>query len=125
MTQWQMARALGIPVRQAQRHERGTSPISARRLYEFSLLLDVPFSYFLEGLSVEPIPFGSTTSTLPVRRIATSAGLHAALKELLVVVDLADLEGGIDEHHYQAAKTNARAALSTAGPVGEGHVKEG
>lgn len=42
---------LNLSFQQVQKYERGTNRISASRLYEISRILDVPISYFFEGVS--------------------------------------------------------------------------
>lgn len=50
MSQTALANAVGLTFQQIQKYERGTNRASAGRLFEFSLVLDVPVSYFFEGL---------------------------------------------------------------------------
>ncbi len=42
--------ALGISYQQIQKYENGTNRISVGRLYALSAIVDVPISYFYEGL---------------------------------------------------------------------------
>lgn len=50
LTQGTLAEELGITFQQVQKYERGTNRIGASRLYHISCILDVPVSYFFEGL---------------------------------------------------------------------------
>jgi len=51
MTQQQLADAVGIKFQQIQKYETGMNRISASRLWDIGDALDVPVSFFFEGLS--------------------------------------------------------------------------
>ena len=51
MSQEQLGAALGVTFQQVQKYEKGTNRIGAGRLYRISRILEVPVSYFYEGLS--------------------------------------------------------------------------
>ena len=48
-SQDRVAKALGVTFQQVQKYERGGNRISASKLFEISVLLDVPVSFFFEG----------------------------------------------------------------------------
>lgn len=50
LSQQQLARMIGVTYQQAHKYERGLNRISAGRLFEIAQVLDVPISYFFEGL---------------------------------------------------------------------------
>ena len=50
MSQEALGDELSLSFQQVQKYERGTNRISASRLYEISRILDVPISYFFEGV---------------------------------------------------------------------------
>lgn len=50
MTQQQLASAVGIKFQQIQKYESGANRISASRLWDLSNALDVPVSFFFDGL---------------------------------------------------------------------------
>jgi transcriptional regulator with XRE-family HTH domain len=50
LSQQQMADMIGVTYQQAHKYERGINRISAGRLYEITQVLDVPISYFFEGI---------------------------------------------------------------------------
>ncbi|MGR3485124.1 MAG: helix-turn-helix domain-containing protein [Paracoccaceae bacterium] len=50
-TQQQLAEAVGIKFQQIQKYETGTNRVSASRLWDIAGVLDVPVSYFFEGLA--------------------------------------------------------------------------
>lgn len=51
MSQTDVAKKLGLSFQQIQKYEIGSNRIAASRLYELSKILNVPTSYFFEGLS--------------------------------------------------------------------------
>jgi len=52
LSQQQMADMIGVTYQQAHKYERGINRISAGRLYEITRVLNVPISYFFEGLDL-------------------------------------------------------------------------
>ncbi len=50
MTQQQLAEKVGIKFQQIQKYETGANRVSASRLWDISEVLDVPVSFFFEGL---------------------------------------------------------------------------
>lgn len=50
MTQQQLAQSVGIRFQQIQKYESGANRISASRLWDLSQALDIPVSFFFEGL---------------------------------------------------------------------------
>ncbi|MEM8840461.1 MAG: helix-turn-helix transcriptional regulator [Pseudomonadota bacterium] len=59
MTQQQLGNKVGIKFQQIQKYETGTNRISASRLWDIADALDVPVSFFFEGLE----GVGDTTSS--------------------------------------------------------------
>ena len=53
MTQQQLAEQVGIKFQQIQKYETGANRVSASRLWDISEALDVPVSFFFEGLDAE------------------------------------------------------------------------
>ncbi|MEL7414610.1 MAG: helix-turn-helix domain-containing protein, partial [Pseudomonadota bacterium] len=50
MTQQKLAELIGIKFQQVQKYETGTNRVSASRLWDISHAMDVPVSFFFEGL---------------------------------------------------------------------------
>jgi transcriptional regulator with XRE-family HTH domain len=50
MTQQQLAERVGIKFQQIQKYETGMNRVSASRLWDISDVLEVPVSFFFEGL---------------------------------------------------------------------------
>ena len=53
MTQQQLAEQVGIKFQQIQKYETGANRVSASRLWDIAETLDVPVSFFFEGLEEE------------------------------------------------------------------------
>jgi transcriptional regulator with XRE-family HTH domain len=51
MTQQQLAQSVGIRFQQIQKYESGANRVSASRLWDLSQALDIPVSFFFEGLT--------------------------------------------------------------------------
>lgn len=52
MSQEKLADSVGITFQQIQKYERGANRVSAGRLFGFSQTLDVPVTYFYEGVHI-------------------------------------------------------------------------
>ncbi len=63
MTQQQLAEKVGIKFQQIQKYETGMNRVSASRLWDIAEALDVPVSFFFEGIDDEAT--ASTSSTIP------------------------------------------------------------
>lgn len=50
MSQEDLGQETGVTFQQIQKYERGLNRIGSSRLYEFSRILDIPVSFFFEGL---------------------------------------------------------------------------
>lgn len=50
MTQQQLAEKVGIKFQQIQKYETGMNRVSASRLWDIALAMEVPVSFFFEGL---------------------------------------------------------------------------
>ena len=53
LSQTDVARRLGLSFQQIQKYEIGSNRIAASRLFELANILDVPTSFFFEGLNPE------------------------------------------------------------------------
>lgn len=52
MTQQQLAESVGIKFQQIQKYETGMNRVSASRLWDIAMALDVPVAYFFDGVDV-------------------------------------------------------------------------
>ncbi len=55
LTQQQVAEGVGIRFQQIQKYECGANRISAARLWQLAQVLEVPVSYFYDGLTETPM----------------------------------------------------------------------
>jgi transcriptional regulator with XRE-family HTH domain len=74
MSQTKLGDAIGLTFQQVQKYERGTNRIGASRLQQIAHILQVPVSFFFEGLPL-PTETPSEEGTLIDDFLATSDGL--------------------------------------------------
>jgi transcriptional regulator with XRE-family HTH domain len=98
LSQQQLAQMIGVTYQQAHKYERGFNRISAGRLYEISQVLNVPISWFFEGLE----PDGVAPDTSTRQRMCLELARNFAL---------------IDNEKHQEALSQMARALAQA----EGH----
>lgn len=55
MTQQQLAEQVGIKFQQIQKYETGANRVSASRLWDIAEALDIPVSFFFEGISEDGV----------------------------------------------------------------------
>ncbi|MEY8881961.1 helix-turn-helix domain-containing protein [Donghicola sp. XS_ASV15] len=65
MTQQQLAERVGIKFQQIQKYETGANRVSASRLWDIATTLEVPVSFFFEGLEGEDAPVAEKSPALP------------------------------------------------------------
>jgi transcriptional regulator with XRE-family HTH domain len=79
MSQAALAAALGITFQQVQKYENGTNRVSASRLQQISSFLQVPISFFFDGLPEPPNKSAKNASAPPpsdvFQFLATTDGL--------------------------------------------------
>ena len=80
MTQQQLGESVGIKFQQIQKYETGMNRISASRLWDIATALDVPISFFFEGLD------GAETLAATAEAEARPQGDLLADKEALELV---------------------------------------
>ncbi|MEM6305495.1 MAG: helix-turn-helix transcriptional regulator [Pseudomonadota bacterium] len=65
MTQQKLAELVGIKFQQIQKYETGANRVSASRLWDIGDALDVPVSFFFEGLRADEDDLPMNTDALP------------------------------------------------------------
>ncbi len=80
MSQEKLADALGITFQQVQKYERGVNRVGASRLYDLSTTLEVPVSFFFEGL-VANQKLGAGKKSKTRLGVAAPKAKYAAEKE--------------------------------------------
>lgn len=96
LSQQQLARLIGVTYQQAHKYERGLNRISAGRLFEIAQVLQVPISWFFEGLD-EGVP--SPGLTVGQRRVLELARNFSAIS---------------NERHQEALSEMARVLAAQA-----------
>ena len=66
MSQVELARQVGFTFQQLQKYELGRNSINVKRLYDFSIRLQVPFTYFLDG-------YADDQAHMPLAELSTQA----------------------------------------------------
>lgn len=105
LSQQQLARMIGVTYQQAHKYERGLNRISAGRLFEISVVLGVPVSFFFDGLLTDADP--QTVS--PRQRMCLELARNFAL---------------IDNEKHQEALSQMARALAAQSQAMQGIVKD-
>lgn len=74
LSQEQVGKGVGLTFQQLQKYERGANRISASRLFDLSRILDVPISFFFDGLDetgTGPSPIPESGEPDPMRKRET------------------------------------------------------
>jgi transcriptional regulator with XRE-family HTH domain len=87
MSQERLGEAIGLTFQQVQKYERGVNRIGASRVFELSRVLDVPVSYFFEGLPDRGKPAeGGRHGVASDRRAGVEEAESMARRETLELV---------------------------------------
>jgi transcriptional regulator with XRE-family HTH domain len=78
LSQSALGEAGGISFQQIQKYEKGTNRVSASRLQQFAKHLDVPVSFFFEGISPEGSKPKDRPDDLARQLVATRDGIDLA-----------------------------------------------
>ena len=100
LSQQQLARMIGVTYQQAHKYERGLNRISAGRLFEIAQVLDVPISFFFEGLS----PGSEAPTVSPRQRMFLELARNFALID--------------NDKHQEALSQMARALAAQSQAAG-------
>lgn len=74
-TQQQLADAVGIKFQQIQKYETGMNRVSASRLWDIAHALDVPVTFFFEGIDQDQLAVDSN-SAMPTDILADKEALE-------------------------------------------------
>jgi transcriptional regulator with XRE-family HTH domain len=83
VSQEQLAGALGLTFQQVQKYERGANRVSASKLYEIARTLQVPVSFFFDGLAdplagLEEDSVGPQAERIVQEFLSTAEGMELA-----------------------------------------------
>ena len=76
MTQQQLAETVGIKFQQIQKNETGMNRVSASRLWDISESLEVPVSFFFDGIEEQAAVNGAASSSMPSDIMADKEALE-------------------------------------------------
>lgn len=86
LTQQQLAESIGIRFQQIQKYECGANRVTASRLYELAVALNVPVNYFFEGLQQVANPAAPGTPGAPANDRDLIAADVLSQKETLELI---------------------------------------
>lgn len=98
MTQQQIGESVGTKFQQIQKYESGTNRISASRLWDIAKTLDVPVSFFFEGLDGQASDSGEArATTLSDKEAINLVRIYSAIpkEQRRRLLDLARLLGEV------------------------------
>ncbi len=90
ITQGELGDMLGVTFQQIQKYEKGDNRIGAGKLYEISTILNVPVSYFFDGLennklnlkdNEEGSSYDTTLSNIPEKEVSTLLKFFIKIKD--------------------------------------------
>ena len=80
VTQETLGRAVGVRFQQIQKYENGTNRIGTGRLHAIATLLQVPVSYFFEGIDTNPAGSASAHGVAAIgEALSTREGVRIAI----------------------------------------------
>lgn len=109
LTQQQLAERVGIRFQQIQKYETGENRLSASRLWDIAKVLEVPVSYFFEGLDEIADAEDARSVILSDREALSLIRAYYAIPEdkRRRLLDLARVLGDLDRPHLGVAKEAA------------------
>jgi transcriptional regulator with XRE-family HTH domain len=102
LSQTDLGKKSGITFQQIQKYEKGANRVSASRLQEFAKMLDVPVSFFFEGLESNGAKLKNAPADLAQQLLATRDGIE--LTKAFISVDDKMLRRSIVNMVEEAAK---------------------
>jgi transcriptional regulator with XRE-family HTH domain len=102
LSQTDLGKKSGITFQQIQKYEKGTNRVSASRLQEFAKMLDVPVSFFFEGLASNGAKRKNAPADLAQQLLATRDGIE--LTKAFISIDDKALRHSIVNMVEEAAK---------------------
>jgi transcriptional regulator with XRE-family HTH domain len=110
MSQEAVSKSLGLTFQQLQKYEHGTNRVSGSRLYQLSLILHAPVSFFFETVDVE----GGPEAAQEAYAAADAADeVPSDLMKKRKTVELVRAFYAIDDEKQRAAALNLIKAVST------------
>ncbi len=91
LSQTDVARELDLSFQQIQKYEIGSNRIAASRLYELSRILDVPTSYFFDGLDATTQSTSARDPSLEI--VSALAAIRDETVKSRIVTFIEDVSG--------------------------------
>ena len=113
LSQEAVSKVIGLTFQQLQKYEHGTNRISASRLYQLSLILHVPVSYFFETVDVEG---GAEVAmeAYEATNLHEIEGMPSDLMKKRKTVELVRAFYGIEDDRQRAAALSLMKTLAKA-----------
>jgi transcriptional regulator with XRE-family HTH domain len=102
LSQSDLGKKSGITFQQIQKYEKGANRVSASRLQEFAKMLDVPVSFFFDGLASNGAKRKNAPEDLAQQLLATRDGIE--LTKAFISIDDKALRHSIVNMVEKAAK---------------------
>lgn len=111
LSQEAVSKVIGLTFQQLQKYEHGTNRISGSRLYQLSLILHVPVSYFFETVDIEG---GSEAAqeAYEAGDLHDIEGMPSDLMKKRKTVELVRAFYGIDDDRQRTAALNLMKTLA-------------
>jgi transcriptional regulator with XRE-family HTH domain len=114
ISQQELASSQGVTFQQVQKYERAANRISASRLYRLSEVLDVPVTYFFEGIAgtstiAAPPASSEFTDPLDTPETAELIAAYQAISDPLMRQRLLDLARSLGSNESAAHARRSRA----------------
>lgn len=120
MSQEKLGEAIGLTFQQVQKYERGANRIGASRLHDLSHILDVPVSFFFDGMPEEAGPgYGGNGPALMEAHPNGSEGDPGLKQETMDLVQAyyQIQDAGVRRRVFDLAKAVAAASRSEESPA--------
>ena len=114
-SQHRLADALGLTFQQIQKYEKGANRISASKLYELALVLDVGIEFFFEGAELV-VPMGRAHPPDPLAGASDSHKTSAVI-DSVPQAEVMQLVSAYSRIEDPAVRGEALSLLKVLGPV--------
>jgi transcriptional regulator with XRE-family HTH domain len=113
LSQEAVSKVIGLTFQQLQKYEHGTNRISASRLYQLSLILHVPVSYFFETVDIE-VGAEAAQEAYEAGNLQDIEGMPSDLMKKRKTVELVRAFYGIEDDRQRAAALSLMKTLAKA-----------
>ncbi len=111
LSQEAVSKVIGLTFQQLQKYEHGTNRISGSRLYQLSLILHVPVSYFFETVDIEGGP-EAAQDAYQTAALQDVEGMPSDLMKKRKTVELVRAFYAIEDDRQRTAALNLLKTLA-------------